>query len=300
MNVLSVIAPIFIIFAVGFFGQKHLQLNTKTASTLALYLMSPFLAFRTFYTQPIQEEFLYLCLYAAGLCFILIGSVYLYGRVRRLQQKEISALVLSSAFMNNGNYGTPVILFAFGSAGFDVAIMLMVIQQLLMSTVGIYTAARGSESGGSVKPALKAVVRMPIAYGAFAGLALQLSDVQLAIPLFNAIDLIADAAIPTIMLILGMQLASIPWKFSDPQNLSVALITRLVLSPIVALGLTLLLPVDELTAAIMIIMAATPAAANTTMFAIQYGAKPEFVSRVTLFSTVLSVVTVPIVLWLTT
>jgi len=64
-------------------------------------------------------------------------------------------MILATAFMNNGNYGTPVVLFIFGSTGMDYAIILMVIQQLLMSTVGIYYAAKGSEEHNGIKSSLE-------------------------------------------------------------------------------------------------------------------------------------------------
>lgn len=49
---------------------------------------------------------------------------------------------MASAFMNNGNYGTPVVLLVFGAVGLDIAVVLMVLQQLAMSTIGIYFAAK--------------------------------------------------------------------------------------------------------------------------------------------------------------
>lgn len=297
MNVISVVIPTFVIFLIGYIGQRQLNLDTKTASTLALYLMSPFLAFRTFYTNSVDERFVYLVLYAVLLCSLLILSVYGYCLIRKKQQ-DFNALVLSSAFMNNGNYGTPIVLFAFGTKGFEIAIMLMVIQQLIMSTAGIFFAAQGSAGSTGLSGARRAVYRMPIAYGAIIGFSFQMAGIQMPDPVYQGIDYVANAAIPTIMVILGMQLASIPWRFEESEKLFFSLTSRLIWSPIIAFCLTVLLPVDELTAAIMITMAATPTAANTTMFAIQYGTQPQFVSRATLFSTLFSIITVPAVLWL--
>ena len=50
-----------------------------------------------------------------------------------------------------GNYGTPVVLLAFGSGALEVAVPLMVFQQMVMSTIGIYFAARGSEEAAVEK-----------------------------------------------------------------------------------------------------------------------------------------------------
>lgn len=72
------------------------------------------------------------------------------------------------------------------------------------------------------------------------------------------------------------------------------------LSPLLALLIVWQLPLDELTKQIMVIVAATPTAANTTMYAIQFRVQENNVSAATLISTVLSLVTVPVVIYLMT
>jgi malate permease and related proteins len=63
------------------------------------------------------------------------------------------------------------------------------------------------------------------------------------------------------------------------------------------LAFTFILPADTLLKQIMIVMAAMPSAANTTMYAVQYGTDPELVSSATLASTCLSLITLPIILY---
>ncbi|EUJ51892.1 hypothetical protein MCOL2_14813 [Listeria fleischmannii FSL S10-1203] len=75
-----------------------------------------------------------------------------------------------------------------------------------------------------------------------------------------------------------------------------ALIIRLLVSPIIAFGIAFFLPVDTMTKQIMILLAAMPTAANTTLMAVQFDTKPDLVSSATFISTVLSIITLPIVL----
>ena len=58
---------------------------------------------------------------------------------------ERSAMILGGVFMNSGNYGAPVVLFRFGAVGFDYAVVMMVLQSLLMNTIGIFFASFGGE-----------------------------------------------------------------------------------------------------------------------------------------------------------
>jgi malate permease and related proteins len=183
----------------------------------------------------------------------------------------------------------------FGAAGLDYAIVLMVIQSLVMCTVGVYYAAKGSLEGDGVRSAIRAVQRMPMVYGAMLGMAFQLFHIPLGSSVQQAVDLVADSAIPTIMIVLGMQLAKISIKNLAKDKISLSLIVRLAVSPMVAYILTQFLPVDDMMKQIMIIMAAMPTAANTTMYALQFNTEPDFVSSATLISTSLSLATLPVI-----
>lgn len=297
MEFLLILLPVFGIFAIGFVGQKTLKFDIPNLSKLTLYLMSPFLAFNTFYTNPLTIDYAYLAIYIFALCLSLILLVSLISFLLGYNLQDRCALILASAFMNNGNYGTPVVLLVFGAVGLDIAVVLMVLQQLAMSTIGIYFAAKGSKDANGMKTVMKRVVRMPIAYGALLGLALQLLHVSLPSALMTCVKLVGDAAIPTIMIVLGMQLAVISFRRIELTKVGIALVLKLLIAPIIAFGLTLILPVDEMTKQIMILLAATPTAANTTLMAVQFDTKPDLVSSATFISTVLSIITLPIVLY---
>ncbi len=295
MSFFTVLLPIFAVFGIGFIGKRKLKLDVKPISTMAIYLLSPFLAFRTFYENPINIEYAYMFFYLLLLCIITILICYLVGFLRKWSKQQISGFILASSFMNNGNYGTPLVLLVFGETGFHYAIILMVLQQLIMATIGIYVAAQGSEIDQSQSP-LQAVFKVPIVYGALAGMLSNLTGVHLPGGIETVVNMVADAAIPTVMIVLGMQLATISLKNVEFANLSISLVIRLVMAPIIAGVITLFLPVDDMVKQIMILMAAMPTAANTTMYAVQFNARPTFVSSATLISTLLSVITIPIVL----
>ncbi|EAC3468494.1 TPA_asm: AEC family transporter [Listeria monocytogenes] len=297
MEFLLILLPVFGIFAIGFVGQKTLKFDIPNLSKLTLYLMSPFLAFNTFYTNPLTIDYAYLAIYIFALCLSLILLVSLISFLLGYNLQDRCALILASAFMNNGNYGTPVVLLVFGAVGLDIAVVLMVLQQLATSTIGIYFAAKGSKDANGMKTVMKRVVRMPIAYGALLGLALQLLHVSLPSALMTCVKLVGDAAIPTIMIVLGMQLAVISFRRIELTKVGIALVLKLLIAPIIAFGLTLILPVDEMTKQIMILLAAMPTAANTTLMAVQFDTKPDLVSSATFISTVLSIITLPIVLY---
>ncbi|MCM3412299.1 AEC family transporter [Metabacillus litoralis] len=298
MEFILVVLPAFIILAIGYIGQKKIKIDRKSVSVTALYLMYPFLAFRTFYTNELTMEYLYILLFCLSLCFSLLIIVLTVSRLRKLGQTKTSAVILSGVFMNSGNYGTPIILFAFGSVGFDYAVIMMVIQSILMNTIGLYYAAKGSAETSGMKDSLMRIVKMPILYGALIGIIVQLSTFKVPEFLMRSVDMIADATIPTIMLVLGMQLASLSRSAVKLRSISGIIILRVVISPILAYIIVMFLPIEGQLEKILIVLSAMPTAANTTMFALQFNTDPDFVSFSTLVTTVLSIITVPLMLLL--
>ncbi|OCA89135.1 hypothetical protein A8F95_04835 [Bacillus wudalianchiensis] len=297
VELLMIILPAFMIFFAGFLGQKIIGFDIRSISKAALYIMSPFLAFRTFYTNELTMEYFYIILFCLVLCIVLVLIIGLTGYFMKASKPQMSAMILGGAFMNSGNYGAPVVLFAFGAAGFDYAVIMMVFQSLLMNTVGLFFASLGGEDESSLTQSLKSVVRMPVIHGAFAGVTLQLLSIHIPQAFMEAVSLVADASIPTVMLVLGMQLAVIARKQVAYRYVSAVTIIRMLISPVLAIAIIAFMPVNELLKDVLILQAAMPAAANTTMFAIQFGTEPDLVSFTTLVTTLLSIGTIPVVLF---
>ncbi|WP_194841447.1 AEC family transporter [Sporosarcina obsidiansis] len=297
MELISIITPVLFIFIIGFIGQKFLSFDIKTISTAALYLMSPFLAFRTFYMNELDQSYLYIAAFAVLLLVILFIVVWLTANMMNASRSERSAMILGGVFMNSGNYGVPVVLFVFGSDAFDYGVIMMVFQSILMNSIGIFFASIGGEAQATWRDSMQRVIRMPLIYAAILGIIFQISSVKLSDPMMQGIGLIADASIPVVMLVLGMQLAMIVRKRVAYRYVTAVTLIRMILSPVIAVVILLFMPVNDLLKAVLIIQAAMPGSANTTMFAVQFGTEPDLVSFTTLTTTLMSLLTIPIVLY---
>ena len=291
----NVVVPVFIVFAAGYVVQKLFHLDLKPISTTVIYILSPFLAFHTFYDADLNMDALYLIVFALLLTVTLLALIYLYSRIRHFSTGDFCGLVLTTVFMNGGNYGVPVALFAFGEPGLHAAVIIMVIQSLTMSTVGIYFAAKGGEETKGVSP-WKRVLTIPIAYGAILGALCNVIGLHLPDALARPVSLISDATIPMVMILLGMQLANITLKKIPMEKVSVAIFGRLLISPLLSLLIVWMLPVSGVVEKVMILIAAMPTAANTTIYALQFNTRPTLVTTSTLLSTVLSIVTIPVLI----
>jgi malate permease and related proteins len=298
MELLLIVLPAFLIFTTGFIGQKALNFDIKSISKLSLYLLLPFLTFDTFYTNQLNADYFYMFVFTVILTIMLVGFTFLTGKLLKVDRPHMSALQLGSIFPNSGNYGAPVALFAFGAMAFDYAIIIMVIHAFLINSIGIFLASLGGASSTGLKGALIRLTRMPVMYGAILGIIFQIANIPLPSTIIDGISMVGSASIPVVMLILGMQLAEIkPQKFNIKYVSAITLL-RMVASPLLAVALVQIMPVSELIKQVFILLAAMPVAANTTMLAVQFDCKPDLISFTTLVTTLLSLVTIPFVIYL--
>jgi predicted permease len=293
MAVLNVIIPVCLIFFAGYIGQKILRMDIKSVSAASLYLMVPALMFRTFYKTEINQTFLQIVLYVLLLSLIIIWLMKGIAFFKKYSPSVTSALILSTAFMNNGNFGAPVMLLAYGEKGFQYAVIILTLHTVIISTFGVYYAAKGNMD---IKNSLLSVIKIPMIWGSVAGLLWQYLHLPLSENMYSAVSLVADAAIPAVMLVLGMQLTELKPRNLQWGKISLALMVRLFISPLIAWAIAYFLTVEQLLEKVMILSAAMPAAAITTMYALQYDSEPDLVSSITLFSTLLSIITLSILL----
>jgi malate permease and related proteins len=296
VDLLLIVLPAFLIFGAGFIGQKLLKLDIKSISTMSLYLMLPFLTFDTFYSNQLNVEYFYMFLFTCLLALIMMTLTVLFGFFIKADKTQMSAMLLGTIFPNSGNYGAPVAMFAFGAMGFQYAVIFMVIHAFLMNTIGIFIASYGSEKTTSIKDSLMRVIKMPVLYGFLFGVLFQLLNIELPSTIQDGISLVGSASIPTVMLILGMQLAEIkPQKF-ELKYVNTVTIFRMLISPLLAVVLVNFMPVNDMIKNVYILLAAMPIAANTTLLAVQFDVKPDLTSFTTLVTTLLSLVTIPLTL----
>lgn len=296
MQLVMIVLPVFLIFATGYIAQKLLHMDIKSISALSLYILLPLLTFDTFYNNEITVDYLYLFIFSLIITVILAGVTVAIGLFMKAGKEDISAMLLGTLFPNSGNYGSPVVLFAIGATAFDYAIVLMVLHGFIISTVGIFIASFGNGATISAKEALASIFRIPVIYGALAGVLLQLGNITIDDKLMEIIQMTGNAAIPVVMLILGMQLAQITKEKFEVKDITTVVVVRMLISPIVASILVLFMPVDETMKLVFIILNAMPVAANSTMLAVQFNVKPNLVSFSTLVTTLISLITIPICL----
>jgi len=284
----SDILPIFVVAAIGFLLARRLGASVKTLATVSFNSLSPCLVFNQLVTAQISGS---QSLRIAAFCVLLTIAIGLVAWLAcvplRLDRPTRSSFLLVAMFSNSGNYALPVVLFAFGKEALAFATVYFVTSAILIYTAGVLVAASGH---GSVRTAFSRLLRVPALYALAAALIVLATGVSVPTAVMRPIGLLSDAAIPMMLLVLGMQLerATLP---KHPVAVAAAVILSLVLAPIIAFGLTAALGLAGAARKAAIIEASMPAAVITTVIALEFDLDANLATSVVFFTTVLSPVT---------
>lgn len=285
--------PVFAIAGAGFLLARTLGVQVQTVSRVTFYALAPALVFNVLVTSTLDGAqagrmvlFYVLVTIAAGL-MARLAAVPL-----KLDRPSLSAFLLVVISSNSGNYGLPVALLAFGRDALAFASVYFLASSLFSYTGGILIAASGRRR---FRDALVGVTRVPAVYGAAAaGLSLAF-HLPLPATLMRPVTMLSDAALPMMILVLGMQLerATRPER---PAMVAVAVVLSIVLMPLAAIGIALLIGLRGPAFQAGVLQASMPTAVITTILALEFDVAPNFVTSVVALSTLLSPLTVTVLI----
>ncbi|WP_347240132.1 AEC family transporter [Thermus sp.] len=289
---LNTVVPVALVVASGYLLGKRLPMDLTTLSRLTLYLLVPALILDSMYRAEYTREGLWgLVLGFAltyGALYLLIGAT---GRLLGLSREAAKGLLVCGLFPNSGNMGLSLTLFALGEEGLRRAVVYFVLSSVVMFGLG-----PAFIRGGGLKEGFLFTLRLPLFYPLFLGLLLRALDLTLPFRLDEGVRLMGQAAIPVLLLTLGMQMAKTPFRVGAFEGVASAL--RLFFAPLVAYGVGALLGLPRLEHQVLVLQSATPVAVNAFLLTKEFGGDALRVARSVVVSTFLAFLTVPLVLYL--
>ncbi len=290
------LAPIFLIAAAGYALRHFLHLDPRPISQVIFYIFSPCLLFTLLTNAKMSGADMARLMGFAALVIVLVGGLALLaGLALRLDRRRLAGLLIVSMFMNAGNYGLPVVMFAFGQEALNNAGLFFSATSILAYILGSVIASSGALGWGQ---AARGVVKLPTIYALIAALIFINTAWPVPEPVARSVKLLGDASIPAMLVLLGMQLHSASWK-ENPQAIGMASALRLVVSPVLALILAPLMGFSPAAHQAVVIESGMPSAVLNIMLATEFGVDPAYVSAVVLVTTVLSPLTItPLLYWM--
>jgi predicted permease len=279
LAVISIIAPIFLIVLTAYVYARYEKPDMQVINKMIMQLFVPALIFYAMSRDDFHiSDYTGLALGATG---VIIGSGILAYFVAKLLKYQVRTFVPSMMFLNWGNLGIPLIVFTFGENALNAAIVLFITGNLLQFTLGIIIHSGKFELGKFVKnPMMIAIVL---------GLVVNLAEINLPLLILRPIDMLGHAAIPLMLVSLGVRLQSVRWN-----DLNIALIGAF-FTPIVGLFMAYafgtMLGLENNQFQQLLIFGALPPAVMNYMFAEQYNNEPDKVASIVLVSNLFSVIT---------
>ncbi|MCZ2127586.1 MAG: AEC family transporter [Anaerolineales bacterium] len=280
--------PIILIAGAGFVLGKTVVVEPRTVGRIVFYIFTPVLVFNLLLTSQLDlSQALTVVGFTASVIFIMGVIAFLFGKAFRLDRIHLLVVIVAVAFGNTGNYGLPLVKFAFGDEALAVASIFYVSTSILLNTVGVTLASLGRMN---LKSALLGTLKIPVIYAVALALILRGLDVRLPLAFSRSIEIAASGAIPAMIVLLGLELSRIQWANSlRPIVLGVGI--KLLIAPFAALLLAHLFGLSGPARQGGVIEAAMPAAVATTVVAAEYELDATLVTAIVFFGTLFSPLT---------
>jgi malate permease and related proteins len=287
------ILPIFLVATAGFLLARRLHVDVKSVSRVTFNTLAPCLVFTQLVTSRVGAgEFGRICAFT----ILLVAAIGMVARLVaipfRLDRPQLMAFLIVVMFSNSANFGLSVVLFAFGEEALARAVIYFVTSALLVYSVGSLLASSGRNGIGG---ALRGLLRVPALWAVVAAGLVIWTGVTLPAAVFRPAELLGSAAIPVMLLVLGMQFEKGAWP-ERPGLVAAASVLALVGSPLIGYGLAALLGLQGIARQAVLVEAAMPSAVITTILALEFDVSPRFVTSVVVVTTLASSVTVSLLI----
>ena len=289
------VAVLFLLIGTGMVAVKTgvLKLENKQAlSNLLVYIIVPAMVVNS-YRMEFSAQILRNLLAAFGMSVlsVLLGTVITLLLTARKTGNRMPIFRFACIFSNAAYMGFPLISALFGSEGLLYASAYVTVFNILLWTLGY-----GLVSGGSsVKEVARSLVRTPVLYAIVVGLGIYLLQIPLPTLITQPLELLAGVNTPLSMLITGMLIAAgdVRSIVTDKHIWKLASV-RMLLIPAATLALFGVLGFHGTAAQVVTLLECCPAAAITSVFAVQFGHDEHFAAGSVVLTTLLSIVTLPL------
>lgn len=298
MVVFQTMLKLFLLLILGFVLFKcHIfdEYTNKKISALIVNVASPMLIISSIAGVEGSNKSIVFLMIGAGILmyigFIILGKII--NRIFPFPKKDWPVYECMVVFANTGFMGYPVLLDVFGQEAVFYASLIHMAFNFFVYTYAIMCLTKGDDS--EFKLNFKQLLTPGIIL-IFVGIFIYLFDIQLPSVLMDTINSVGSLTAPLSMMMIGSSLAVYPIKdsFTDWRSYVFAFV-RLIIVPFMTMIVCRLLHINPYYANITIITNAMPVGSMVLMLATQYNANVKIVTKNIVVSTLLSVITIPIV-----
>lgn len=320
LHVLGIIAPMFILLGVGMAAGFSERFRSAQAglNAFVFYFSLPAFIFVAVANAPLNDgvplAFIAISLGVTALVFVAayVGAG-VANRLRREPAENMvpGAFAIASTYGNVGYLGVPIVLSVLGpEAALGAALgqllhnVLFMVGYPLLKTFGAQSRGR---NGGSVmimlwNVAKKSIVFNPIVISVVAGVIVGVAEVRLPTVISASIEMLGQAAVPTAMFAVGLTIKpaweGIRSRSVSPFGVATATVLKLAVLPLATLAAVLIVgdALSPMWGAAAVIMAAMPISSTANIVVFEYDGDSRLVGASTLVTSVLAVISIPLII----
>ena len=309
--VIASLVPVVLFIAIGFVAGRQEWIRAsavKDLSNLVFMVLSPALLFRTMSTVHLED----LNFGPVGIYFAAFGVLYFATLAWQGFNRLAAARALANTFSNTLMIGVPLVGLVFGDAGLVTLFTLISVHSLILLTAAtvVFELAAAREHAGqsdAVQPpmwrtvlgAVRNGVLHPVPLPILAGLLFAQTGLVLPPVVDKPLQLLGQALGPLALLLVGVTLVFTRVGHHFKGALRIAL-AKCIVHPLLLAAMAWALGLSGLPLAVMIVAASLPVGANVFLFAQRYEVAQDEVTASVAVSTMLALVTMPVVILLTT
>jgi malate permease and related proteins len=280
--------PIILLGSAGFALGKVLHVDPRGLGRVVFYVFSPVLIFDLLIKNQLKLS------EAAGVIaftvtiVLLVGLLtYLLGRILKVERTALISILITSMFANTGNYGLPLVSFAFGETALSYAGIYFVTTTLLFYSLGVLLASLGHMN---FRDAILGLFRVPTLYAVLLALTVNALQFELPLAVQRAVDLASGGTIPLMLVLLGLQMTQVEFS-KNLRALQLSVSMRLLIAPALALLIAAWFGIQAFARQGAVTQASMPSMVSATVLSAEYHLDSKLIAAVVFVSTVLSPLT---------
>jgi predicted permease len=286
----NVVLPVALIVAIGVIAGLKLPLDIASLTRITLYVFAPALAADSMYRAQVGAgAAIRIFIAYSGATLALYLLVRIISRTTRQTPEAAKSLISTTIFPNVGNFGLSLTVLALGTQALDRAFVTFSAGAFFVFGLGPALI-----SGGGVRAGIRTTIRLPMMWALLAGILLRVLGIQLPSGIADGLHLLAGAAIPTLLVTLGLQISRQKLEVQPSDWLATGL--RLGAGPLAAWLAGRAVGLDPLALKVLVLQCATPTAVNALLISAEFGGDARKAARVVVLSSFVCLITIPIVM----
>lgn len=287
------ILPIILLGSAGYVLGKVLHVDARGIGRITFYVFSPVLIFDLLIKNQLKlSEAASVIGFTVSIVIVVGLITYVIGKMLNVERTALISILITSMFANTGNYGLPLVSFAFGDKALPYAGIYFVTTTMLFYSLGVLLASLGHMD---FKSALLGLFKVPTLYAVFLALLVNTFHYELPLALERAVTLASGGTIPLMLVLLGLQMTQVEFS-KNLRALQLSVFMRLLIAPILALLITALYGIQGFARQGAMTQASMPSMVSATVLAAEYHLDSQLVAAAVFVSTLLSPLTLTLLL----